>query len=119
PNKHQPTKGANHEGLHDPLSDLQRKRQEPQPKDRLQRLPHLPRQRDHQEGLTPFTRCAARMSVGVRPKWPSRTGPEDELAQLVEQIGSATPQLHPLSYCELLAEWANLPKPDWIHDHIA
>jgi len=42
----------------------------------------------------------------------------DELSQLVALVGSATPQLHPLSYSELLAEWSTLPEPDWINDHI-
>lgn len=50
---------------------------------------------------------------------PELTAHRDELDRLVELLGGATPQLHPLSYRELMAQWASLPGPAWVHDHIA
>jgi hypothetical protein len=34
-------------------------------------------------------------------------------------VGAAAPELNSLSCRELLDEWANLAKPDWINEHIA
>ena len=45
------------------------------------------------------------------------TDHRSELARLVELVKGATPELHPLSYGDLLGEWSSLREPDWVTDH--